>query len=182
MTPLAAEVSGLLAGVAGYRGAWTPSTTRNTAAQAAPAAPWPGSSHRSRTGRRPLTRGRSPGGCSRASPDASSRTVRPFSSAPSRTGPTGSAAGAAYGIRSRYRCPPRTGLRRTLGRRGVRRRLHRPADCRALPADLGVRRHDRGLGPRRPPRLRRGHRNRVLAADQTRLDHGLRRIMQGAGP
>ena len=39
-------------------------------------------------GRRPRTRGMWPCACSRSSPDANSRTVRPSSSAPSRTGPT----------------------------------------------------------------------------------------------
>ena len=81
----------------------------------------------------------------------------------------GSASGAAYGIVAgslpQAASPVRPGPRR----RAVRQRLHRPAGRRALQADLGVRRQDPGLGPRRPPRLRCGHRNHLLAGDQDRI-------------
>jgi hypothetical protein len=67
-----------------------------------------------------------------------------------------------------HAAPP---VRRAVRGRAIRQRLRRPADRRALRADLGVRRPDPGLGPQRPPRLRRGHRNRVLVADQDRIGH-----------
>ena len=79
----------------------------------------------------------------------------------------GSAAGAAYGILAGSLPSPHPRYGVPFGA-GVRRRLYRPADPRALQADLGVRRQDPGLGPQRSPRLRRGHRNHVLAAEQDR--------------
>ena len=93
----------------------------------------------------------------------------------------GSAAGAAYAIVAGSLLAPHPRYGVPFGA-AVLPRLHRPAGRRALPADLGVRRQDPGLGPRRPPRLRRGHRNHVLAADQNRLDRGLRPETKQPGP
>ena len=80
----------------------------------------------------------------------------------------GSAFGAVYGILAGC-APAAPCVRRALRRRGLRQRLHRPAGGRAVPADLEVRRQVPGLGSGRPPGLRRGHRNHVLAPDHRHL-------------
>jgi len=125
---------------------------------------------RSRTGRRPLTQGRQVAKrvCLRASPSASSRTGRLGSPAPSLTGDMDRRR-AQLTASSLVRCPRRTRSTECPSVPWCSPATISPVGRGDLQADLGVRRQDPGLEPQCPPRLRRGHRNRVLVAEQDRI-------------